>query len=52
MVGKEVARRLADGQIIGAGTGTTVDAALTEIAKRAAAENMNITLVPTSLETA
>jgi ribose 5-phosphate isomerase A len=52
MVAKEIAKRVKDGDIIGVGTGTTVDAALTEIGKRVKAEGLRITVVPTSYQSA
>ena len=52
IVAKEIAKRVKDGDVIGVGTGTTVDAALTEIGKRVKAENLRITVVPTSYQSA
>jgi ribose 5-phosphate isomerase A len=52
MVAKEIAKRVKDGDVIGVGTGTTVDAALTEIGKRVKAEGLRITVVPTSYQSA
>lgn len=52
IVAKEIAKRVKDGDVIGVGTGTTVDAALTEIGKRVKAEGLRITVVPTSYQSA
>lgn len=51
-VAQEIARRVKDGDVIGVGTGTTVDAALTEIGKRVQQEGLRLTVVPTSLQSA
>lgn len=50
-VGQEIAKRVKNGEILGVGTGSTVDAALTEIHKRVTAEGLNISVVPSSYET-
>jgi ribose 5-phosphate isomerase A len=50
IVARELASRIRDGEIIGVGTGTTVDAALQEIGKRIKNENLRVQVVPTSLE--
>lgn len=52
IVAREIAKRVKDGDVIGVGTGTTVDAALTEIGKRVKAEGLRITVVPTSYQSA
>jgi ribose 5-phosphate isomerase A len=52
IVAQEIAKRVKDGDVIGVGTGTTVDAALTEIGKRVKAEGLRITVVPTSYQSA
>jgi ribose 5-phosphate isomerase A len=52
IVAQEIAKRVKDGDVIGVGTGTTVDAALTEIGRRVRAENLRITVVPTSYQSA
>jgi len=52
IVAQEIAKRVKDGDVIGVGTGTTVDAALTEIGRRVKAENLRITVVPTSYQSA
>jgi len=51
-VAQELARRVKSGDVIGVGTGTTVDAALAEIGKRIRAEGLHVTVVPTSLQSA
>lgn len=51
-VGKEIAMRVEDGDLLGVGTGSTVDAALRAIEKRVAAEGLNIAVVPSSYQTA
>lgn len=51
-VAQEIARRVKDGDVIGVGTGTTVDAALTEIGKRVRQEGLRLSVVPTSLQSA
>jgi ribose 5-phosphate isomerase A len=52
IVAQEIAKRVKDGDVIGVGTGTTVDAALTEIGKRVQGEGLRITVVPTSYQSA
>lgn len=52
IAGKEISKRVKDGQIIGVGTGSTVDLALEAIGKRVAQEGLNIQVVPTSLQSA
>jgi len=52
IVAREIAQRVKNGDVIGVGTGTTVDAALTEIGKRVKAEGLRITVVPTSYQSA
>jgi len=52
LVAKEIARRVKAGEVIGVGTGTTVDAALEEIGKRVKAESLELACVPTSLQSA
>jgi ribose 5-phosphate isomerase A len=52
IVAREIAKRVKNGDVIGVGTGTTVDAALTEIGKRVKAEGLRISVVPTSLQSA
>lgn len=48
----EVARRVKDGQSIGIGTGTTVDAALEALGKRVRAEGLSVSVVPSSYQSA
>lgn len=50
LVAKEIAKRVKDGDVIGVGTGSTVDAALNEIGRRIASERLNVHVVPTSLQ--
>ena len=52
IVAKELAARVRDGEVIGVGTGSTVDLALDEIAKRVKQEGLRLTVVPTSLQSA
>ena len=52
IVAREIAKRVKDGDVIGVGTGTTVDAALAEIGKRVKTEGLRITVVPTSYQSA
>lgn len=52
IVGREIAKRIKTGDVFGVGTGSTVDAALVEIAKRVKEERLELSVVPTSLETA
>jgi len=51
-VAQEIARRVKDGDVLGVGTGTTVDAALTAIGARVKQEGLKVTVVPTSLQSA
>ena len=52
MVATEVARRVKDGDVIGVGTGSTVEAALTAIGRRVSAEGLRVRVVPTSYQSA
>lgn len=52
IVGKEIASRVKSGDVIGVGTGTTVDAALSAIGERVRKEKLNISVVPTSYQSA
>ncbi|MDZ4786358.1 MAG: ribose-5-phosphate isomerase RpiA [bacterium] len=52
LVGQEIAKRVKDGEIIGIGTGSTVDFAVAAIAKRIKEEKLTIRAVPSSYETA
>lgn len=49
---QELARRVVDGEIIGVGTGTTVDATLTAIGQRIRAEGLRVSAITTSLQSA
>lgn len=51
-VGAEIANLVKNGQTIGIGTGSTVDAAIFAIAKRIKEEKLILTIVPTSFQTA
>lgn len=51
-VGREIASRIKGGEIIGVGTGSTVDAAITQIGERIKREKLSLAIVPTSYETA
>lgn len=51
-VAQEIASRVRDGEVIGVGTGTTVEAALDAIAARLKKEKLRIRVVPTSLQSA
>jgi ribose 5-phosphate isomerase A len=52
IVAQEIAKRVVDGDVLGVGTGTTVDAALEAIGKRVKAEGLRVSVVPTSLQSA
>jgi len=52
LVAQELARRIKNGEVIGVGTGSTVELALQEIGKRVKAENLSLKIVPTSLQSA
>lgn len=52
IVAQEIAKRVTTGDVIGVGTGTTVDAALAAIGARVARENLRISVVPTSYQSA
>ncbi len=51
-VGEEIAKKIKTGQVIGVGTGSTVDAAISAIAERVKTENLDVKVVPTSYQTA
>lgn len=51
-VGQELARRVKNGEVLGVGTGTTVEAALMAIGERARKENLNLAVVTTSYQSA
>jgi ribose 5-phosphate isomerase len=52
IVANEIAKRVKNGDVLGVGTGTTVDAALEAIGKRVAHEGLLVTVVPTSYQSA
>lgn len=52
IVAAELAKRVQDGEKIGVGTGSTVDAALSKIGERIMREGLNVQVVPTSLQSA
>jgi ribose 5-phosphate isomerase A len=52
LVAQEIAQKIVDGDVVGVGTGTTVDLALTAIGKRVASEGLRISVVPTSYQSA
>jgi ribose 5-phosphate isomerase A len=52
IVGREIAKRVKDGETLGVGTGTTVDAALAEIGRRVREEGLRVAVVPTSYQSA
>jgi len=52
IVAAEIAKRVKDGERIGVGTGSTVDAALTKIGERIAKEGLDVQVVPTSIQSA
>lgn len=49
-IGKKIAQRVKDGDVIGVGSGSTSFVATKEIAKRVKEENLHITAIPTSYE--
>ena len=51
LVGKEIAKRITKDALIGVGTGSTVEFAIREIAKKAKEENLKINVVSTSIST-
>lgn len=52
IVAKELAQRVQNNQVIGVGTGSTVDLALKEIGARVKREKLNLRVVPTSIQSA
>jgi len=52
IVAQEIAKRVKSGDVIGVGTGTTVDAALTAIGQRVRSEGIHVSVVPTSYQSA
>lgn len=51
LVGKEIARYAKNNDVIGVGTGSTVDAAINALAERIKNEGLSITVIPTSYQT-
>lgn len=51
LLGQEIAKRLINNSVIGIGTGSTVECAIREIAKRVKEENLKINVVSTSIST-
>jgi ribose 5-phosphate isomerase A len=51
-VAQEIAKRVRNGDVLGVGTGTTVDAALVAIGKRISQEGLTVSAVPTSYQSA
>ncbi len=52
LVAREIAQKVKDGEIIGVGTGSTVDIALDMIGERVRKEKLSLQVVPTSYESA
>lgn len=52
IVGLEIAKRVQHGDVIGVGTGTTVDVALSAIGQRVKNEGLSVSVVPTSYQSA
>jgi ribose 5-phosphate isomerase A len=52
LLAQEIAKRVKSGDVIGVGTGTTVDAVLEAIGKRVKLEGLSVAVVPTSLQSA
>ena len=52
LIAHELARRVKDGEILGVGTGSTVDAALRAIGERVRKESLRLSVVPTSYQSA
>lgn len=52
IVAKEIATRIKNGDVIGIGTGSTVDLAIDAIAQRVKAEKLSVMVVPSSRESA
>lgn len=52
IVATDIAKRVKDGELIGVGTGSTVELAVVKIGDRVRSEKLDICVVPTSLETA
>lgn len=51
LLGQEIAKRIKNNSLIGIGTGSTVECAIREIAKRIKEENLKISVVSTSIST-
>ena len=51
LLGQEIAKRLINNSVVGVGTGSTVECAIREIAKRVKEENLKINVVSTSIST-
>lgn len=51
LVGKEIAQYAKNNDVIGVGTGSTVDAAINALAERIKNEGLSITVIPTSYQT-
>lgn len=52
IVATEIAKRVKNGEVIGVGTGSTVEIAIAKIGQRVKQENLRLQVVPTSYETA
>ena len=52
IVANHLAKKVSDGQVIGVGTGSTVNAALVAIGERVTNEGLNLSVVPTSFQSA
>jgi len=52
LVAREIAKRFQNGQRIGVGTGSTVDLALSEVARRMKGDSLVVQVLPTSFESA
>jgi ribose 5-phosphate isomerase A len=52
LVGLEISKKIKNNSVIGVGTGSTVDAAIKAISERVKNENLTISAVPTSIQTA
>jgi len=52
LVAQEIAKRVNDGDVIGVGTGSTVDIALQEIGRRVLQEGLSLHVVPSSYQSA
>lgn len=52
LVARALAKRVKDGDVLGLGSGTTVELAVDQIGQRIARENIRVTVVPTSIRIA